>query len=220
VLKSIAVFVSAVFASGFTLVMLGGSSGAEADRCMERPGSSAPAGRHWYYTLDHDTHRKCWVLAPEGLKPRSNHSFSDRVVPSRKAQIAFSSASSSIEGHDAVEAKPAKPTATQVEAHYEAAGLPQRPVEVPATMGSTGQGPVPVSDYLTEDIAMVLQEQSQTTKTTVADANIGAGPLTVGDANVTKDGTPLRAVLMLFAGTLLASGVARLAFMLAGNTPF
>jgi hypothetical protein len=119
-----------------------------------------------------------------------------------------------------VEAKPAKPTATQVEAHYEAAGLPQRPVEVPATMGSTGQGPVPVSDYLTEDIAMVLQEQSQTTKTTVADANIGAGPLTVGDANVTKDGTPLRAVLMLFAGTLLASGVARLAFMLAGNTPF
>ena len=36
-----------------------------ADNCLAAPGSTTPAGGHWYYRIDRATKRKCWYLREE-----------------------------------------------------------------------------------------------------------------------------------------------------------
>src|SRR6516225_254915 len=42
-----------------------------ADECKTVPGSSAPAGSHWYYRINRADQRRCWFLGPENMKARS-----------------------------------------------------------------------------------------------------------------------------------------------------
>jgi len=42
-----------------------------ADECKTEPGSSAPAGSHWYYRINRADQRRCWFLGPENMKARS-----------------------------------------------------------------------------------------------------------------------------------------------------
>jgi len=39
-----------------------------AAECNTKPGLSAPAGRHWYYRINHASKRQCWYLGAEGLR--------------------------------------------------------------------------------------------------------------------------------------------------------
>jgi hypothetical protein len=63
-----AIVVSAVFASflGVALVAVSGSTARAGDDCITEPKDQAPQGSHWYYHVDHVTHRKCWHQRAEG----------------------------------------------------------------------------------------------------------------------------------------------------------
>jgi hypothetical protein len=222
--KKNAFLFSATF-SAFGMVILAGPAFAEG--CLARPGSNAPQGRHWYYTLDRNTHRKCWILGSEGLKPRSRENLSDDAVPPRKPQMAFTSALNNVEVPAPVKVKPADspsesppPSQATAEKIYSTAGVSTRLPDVSTAAGLTGSEGGPASTDVTEEVASPLQERLQATQATFTGTDIGAS-LTVGEDNVpAKDRTPLRTVLILLAGTLLASGVARLAFKLSDRPPF
>ena len=66
-------FVSAILFMPLGTVLVTQASLAEpaSDECKTRPGSSAPAGSHWYYRINRTDQRRCWFLGPEGAKVRS-----------------------------------------------------------------------------------------------------------------------------------------------------
>jgi len=39
-----------------------------AEDCLAAPTRVTPSGRHWYFHLDRQAHRKCWYLGPAGMK--------------------------------------------------------------------------------------------------------------------------------------------------------
>jgi hypothetical protein len=60
---------SAVFAVFLVISMAQPCSVARAaDGCLNEPKQQTPAGAHWYYRIDHASHRKCWYLADENQK--------------------------------------------------------------------------------------------------------------------------------------------------------
>src|SRR3954447_24259682 len=67
--------VPAVFAI-FFIALISHPGGAEpaVDDCVAKPNSAAPQGSHWYYRVDRTANRRCWFLAPEGLKVRQAES--------------------------------------------------------------------------------------------------------------------------------------------------
>ena len=42
-----------------------------ADTCLSEPNGATPAGKHWYYRIEHGTGRHCWYLRGEDEKPAS-----------------------------------------------------------------------------------------------------------------------------------------------------
>ena len=63
--------VPAMFAILFVALTLGPASAEPArDDCVANPNAAAPRGSHWYYRVDRTANRRCWFLAPEGLKVR------------------------------------------------------------------------------------------------------------------------------------------------------
>jgi hypothetical protein len=65
-------FMSAIFASFLASSPLtttsSSAAGAAADDCLSAPKGETPAGRHWYYRIDHPSNRHCWYLREEGGK--------------------------------------------------------------------------------------------------------------------------------------------------------
>jgi hypothetical protein len=62
--KFVAKFVSAVFASllaSSPLTTTGNAAGS-GDDCLSGPKGETPAGRHWYYRIEHPSQRHCWYL--------------------------------------------------------------------------------------------------------------------------------------------------------------
>jgi hypothetical protein len=43
------------------------------DDCLAAPNTATPQGSHWYYRVDHLSHRECWYLGPE----RRTHAHQD-----------------------------------------------------------------------------------------------------------------------------------------------
>jgi hypothetical protein len=41
---------------------MAGASAAPGEDCLAGPNAPSPAGSHWFYRIDHATHRKCWYL--------------------------------------------------------------------------------------------------------------------------------------------------------------
>jgi hypothetical protein len=44
------------------IAVTAGVSAARAADCLAGPNAPSPAGSHWFYRIDHATHRKCWYL--------------------------------------------------------------------------------------------------------------------------------------------------------------
>jgi hypothetical protein len=87
-------FVSAILFMPLGTVLVTQASLAEpaSDECKTRPGSSAPAGSHWYYRINRTDQRRCWFLGPEGAygrsqarETRSNVSLPTRTPPRENA---------------------------------------------------------------------------------------------------------------------------------------
>jgi hypothetical protein len=55
-----------------------------ADECKTEPGSSAPAGSHWYYRINRADQRRCWFLGPENMKVRTQAREGQSYVSSPK----------------------------------------------------------------------------------------------------------------------------------------
>ena len=51
------------------------------DDCLSKPDSDPPAGSHWYYYSDRDTHGICWFLAPERETLRKPQAASTIPLP-------------------------------------------------------------------------------------------------------------------------------------------
>ena len=71
-----------------------------ADECKTEPGSSAPAGSHWYYRINRADQRRCWFLGPENMKVRSQ---------AREGQSYVSPAKRTPRRENAIETAPEKP---------------------------------------------------------------------------------------------------------------
>jgi hypothetical protein len=68
----VAKFRSALLASllaGTALTVASHTPARAADNCLRAPGDEAPAGRHWYYRIDHATQRHCWYLGEDKDRP-------------------------------------------------------------------------------------------------------------------------------------------------------
>lgn len=213
--------------AGLIPVLLIAPGYAETERCIAKPGAEAPTGRHWYYTLDRETHRKCWILAAEGLRSRAKSILSEKAVPPRKPQIAVGPALNNTD-QDAVVLKysnaPAAETSsveTTAGTSYRTAGMSTRLADVSNAEELTRSEELLTAGGTIEDIFKALRDAPHAMEATVTGADVVATAPLLDDANVpAKAGTPLRTVLILFAGTLLASGVARLVFKLSGGPPF
>jgi hypothetical protein len=57
-----------------------------ADDCKTTPGSSAPAGQHWYYRVNRSDQRHCWYLGAEGTKVRAQTREKVSSPPARTAR--------------------------------------------------------------------------------------------------------------------------------------
>src|SRR5215471_13365671 len=77
--KRLALF---VFAALLAIPLTDLPGHAASDECLAGPNRSAPEGKHWYYRLDRDTHRKCWYLGEQGTKVRQ----AARAKPARAAK--------------------------------------------------------------------------------------------------------------------------------------
>ena len=56
------------------------------DDCKTTPGSSAPAGQHWYYRINRSDQRHCWYLGAEGTKVRAQTREKASPPPARTAR--------------------------------------------------------------------------------------------------------------------------------------
>jgi hypothetical protein len=57
-----------------------------ADECKTTPGSSAPAGQHWYYRINRSDQRHCWYLGAETTKVRAQTREKASSSPARTAR--------------------------------------------------------------------------------------------------------------------------------------
>jgi hypothetical protein len=72
--------VAALLLSGIGVGLPIDSASAD-DNCVGAPGAAAPAGQHWYYSIDRVNHRKCWYL--HATVPPANHfAAKHRATPS------------------------------------------------------------------------------------------------------------------------------------------
>jgi hypothetical protein len=64
---------SLVFASlvaGIPITTVSSRAAPTSESCVPAPQGAPPEGRHWYYHMDGEAHRKCWYLGPQGAKAR------------------------------------------------------------------------------------------------------------------------------------------------------
>jgi hypothetical protein len=61
-----AIFVGVLVALSPTPVFFGDARAA--DNCLSEPNGETPAGKHWYYRIEHGTGRHCWYLRGEDEK--------------------------------------------------------------------------------------------------------------------------------------------------------
>jgi hypothetical protein len=78
-----AVIATVLVAAG--LISAGGAPAGAADGCLRGPGREASAGRHWYYRLARQSHRRCWYLAHQGH--RIHHAASAQLHPSARMKL-------------------------------------------------------------------------------------------------------------------------------------
>lgn len=69
-------------------------SAAADDHCAKAPGAAAPAGQHWYFSLDRVKHRKCWYLhatmpLPTHVAAKSHAAASQPVLSVALPQLPF-----------------------------------------------------------------------------------------------------------------------------------
>ena len=86
-LMRLALFVTAILTISFARIVVDAEARHAADDCLAGPNVTAPQGSHWYYHVDHTTHRECWYLGPEGkeVRTRANQSRSSvRSYPSNE----------------------------------------------------------------------------------------------------------------------------------------
>lgn len=61
-----------LFAVPSAVLLTAQANGGEPAGCSAKPGLSTPAGRHWYYRINHVGRRHCWYLGKEGLRVRAH----------------------------------------------------------------------------------------------------------------------------------------------------
>ena len=117
------------------------------DECTTEPGSSAPAGSHWYYRVTRTNQRHCWYLGPEGAQVRSQ---------ARKAPARASSPTRTAGRENAVEtARPTLPPMepaqrTAIEPHGAAADYAAPSSDLPKTADSDAREPTTISNSYAE----------------------------------------------------------------------
>jgi len=97
-----------LFVMPTAVVLTAQASGNETTpQCSNKPGASTPAGRHWYYRINHANNQHCWYLAAEGLPVRTHR-------PRLLASTSPESAPPAAVQQRAVAAEPAAATAAQI----------------------------------------------------------------------------------------------------------
>jgi hypothetical protein len=84
------------------------------DDCLAGPNAAAPQGSHWYYRVDHTTHRECWYLGPEGKEVRAGAHQDGSPVRSRSSnKMSAQLASQTPAQAENAKAKGARPLAAE-----------------------------------------------------------------------------------------------------------
>jgi hypothetical protein len=77
--------VLATVLAGMALMSAACSPARAADGCLRAPSHQASTGRHWYYRLERQTHRRCWYLAEQGH--RTHRAASATPRPSARMNL-------------------------------------------------------------------------------------------------------------------------------------
>jgi hypothetical protein len=134
---------SAVFAcslAGVALTNVSGSAARAGDDCIAEPKDQTHHRSHWYYHVDHVTHRKCWHQRVEGFaihqvgpskpSPPAKPSLQQSAEVDRQQPTADSHAERPI-----VEAQPGLTVQSAPETSTDAAGSEKPPQSVPSARG-------------------------------------------------------------------------------------
>jgi hypothetical protein len=165
------------------------------DVCLSKPDPDPPAGSHWYYYLDRDTHGICWFLAPERETLRKPQAVSAIPLPTPRPR--------SLQADETlVKTSPTEQMPVGGAAQGKSSLSAPFPVEWLdlLMMRNSGGGDQTLSSYAEETVADVPQADLQ---------SIGASVATAESPD--PDRLPARAVLIAFAAALIvASLVVRL----------
>jgi hypothetical protein len=164
------------------------------DDCLSKPDSDPPAGSHWYYYVDRNTHGICWFLAPERETLRKPQAASAIPLPTPRPR--------SLQDETLVRTALIEPTlvgAVQEKSSL-SAPFPVEWLDLLMTRSSGGGGERTLSSYAEETVADVPPIALQSNRASSATAE-----------SPDADRLPARAVFIVFAAALIiASLVARL----------
>src|SRR5262249_51890846 len=111
-----------------------------ADTCLSEPNGATPAGKHWYYRIEHGTGRHCWYLRGEDEKPASAGTSESAPAVRETSRNTETEAARSIANAHAELASPARAGETTAVAVTPA--VPTAPADAPPSVPANGAAPL------------------------------------------------------------------------------
>jgi hypothetical protein len=161
-----------------------------ADTCLSEPNGATPAGKHWYYRIEHGTGRHCWYLRGEDEKPAGAGASAPAVTetsPRAEADAARSIANAHAEWPSGTRADEtttaavtsAVPTTTadaagSVPANGAAPSQATSPWPAPSSLAEGSQGAATASEERADSQPTPVPEPAVAQPTQAIERNIGS----------------------------------------------
>jgi len=178
-----------------------------ADTCLSEPNGATPAGKHWYYRIEHGTGRHCWYLRGEDEKPASVGASGSAPAVTEASPRAETDAARSIANAHAELPSPVRAAETTTAAVTPA--VPTAPAEaagsVPANgaaaLQATSPWPVPPSLAQGSQSTVTASEEGSNSQPTPVPESAVAQP---AQAVERKIGSLQKLLLVAFGALALA----------------
>jgi len=170
-----------------------------ADDCKTTPGSSAPAGQHWYYRVNRSDQRHCWYFGAEGTKVRAQTREKASSSPVRTAREEASETTPTMPPPMEVTQTSAVPAASS-EAPAVTAELARPALDLAQAAEPTAREPATASNASAPE-ATDAREEMPLVWPVLTDAE-RAGLPDSGDGSASRSVSGVAGVALLVAGTL------------------
>ena len=180
------------------------------DTCLSEPNGATPAGKHWYYRIEHGTSRHCWYLRGEDEKPASaGTSASPPAVRETTSPRPESEAARSIADAHAELPSPAR--ADQTTAAAVTPAVPTAPADAAPSVPANGTAPLQATSpwpapsslaQASQSAATASEERADSQPTPVAEPAVAQSAPAVG-----RNIGSLQKLLLVAFGALALAGL-------------